>query len=59
MRLQIDLPSTAKMAALLKEAKAAHAAFEKKLGRPHPEWEDWYAEYIVKRLLGFPAVPSA
>ncbi len=35
------------LAELLREAEKAHAEYEKKLGRPDPDWPAWYAEYIV------------
>lgn len=38
------------LAAALREAEAAHAEYERTLGRPDPDWPSWYATYIVDRL---------
>ncbi len=38
------------LARLLREAEAAHAEFEKQLGRRDDDWPSWYARYIVDRL---------
>ena len=35
---------------LLKDAKQAHAEYEKQLGKPDENWEKWYAEYIIDTL---------
>jgi 16S rRNA C967 or C1407 C5-methylase (RsmB/RsmF family) len=35
---------------LLREAEAAHGAYEQKLGHRDENWPSWYAEFIVKRL---------
>ena len=38
------------LAAALREAEAAHAEYERALGRPDPDWPTWYANYIVEQL---------
>ncbi len=38
------------LAELLREAEAAHAEYERKLGRPDADWPAWYAQYIVDKL---------
>ena len=38
------------LAKLLTEAEEAHAEYEKSLGHPDPEWQKWYAEYLIERL---------
>ncbi|HEX8100773.1 MAG TPA: hypothetical protein VF660_11310 [Actinomycetota bacterium] len=40
------------LAQLLREAEAAHADYEKKLGRPDDDWPAWYARFIVDKLHG-------
>lgn len=39
-----------KMTELLKEAEAAHAEFEKSLGKPDEDWPAWYAKFIVAKI---------
>jgi catechol 2,3-dioxygenase-like lactoylglutathione lyase family enzyme len=34
----------------LKRTAAAHGAHEKELGKPDPDWPQWYAEYMTKTL---------
>jgi hypothetical protein len=34
----------------LREAEAAHAAYEQELGHSDPDWPTWYATFIVARL---------
>ena len=36
----------------LKAAAAAHGVHEKELGRPDPDWPQWYAEHMTKALGG-------
>ena len=36
----------------LKTAAAAHGVHEKKLGRPDPDWPQWYAEHMTRTLGG-------
>jgi hypothetical protein len=38
------------LAAALREAEAAHAEYERQLGRPDPDWPTWYANHIVEQL---------
>lgn len=35
---------------LLREAEAAHAEYEKQIGRRDENWPKWYADYIMARL---------
>ena len=35
---------------LLKKAERAHAAYQKKLGRTHKNWSNWYAKFIIGKL---------
>lgn len=42
---------TAEQLALeLREAEAAHGAYERELGHADPDWPTWYANFIVARL---------
>lgn len=41
-----------RLAVLLREAKRAHADYEKALGHPDDDWPDWYATFIAQRLRG-------
>jgi hypothetical protein len=34
----------------LRAAEAAHAEYERELGRADPDWPTWYARFIVERL---------
>ena len=36
----------------LKRAAAAHGVHEKELGRPDPDWPEWYAEHMTRTLGG-------
>lgn len=40
------------LARLLRDAEAAHAAYEREPGHTDPAWTDWYAAYLYPRLLG-------
>ena len=50
------------LAALLREAEAAHGAYERQLGRRDEDWPTWYAGYVLGRLQqlegGEPATPA-
>jgi len=35
---------------LLKRAAQAHGLHEKELGRPDPDWPQWYAEHMARTL---------
>jgi hypothetical protein len=35
---------------LLREAEAAHAAYERETGRRDDNWPAWYARYIITEL---------
>jgi hypothetical protein len=39
-----------RLALELREAEAAHGAFERELGHADPDWPAWYANFIVARL---------
>jgi len=44
-------PNTARILLdLLERAAQAHGLHEKELGRPDPEWPQWYAEHITRTL---------
>jgi hypothetical protein len=34
----------------LLSAAAAHGRYEEELGRPDPDWPQWYARYMTLRL---------
>ena len=36
----------------LKNASTAHGVHEKELGRPDPDWPEWYAEHMTRTLGG-------
>jgi catechol 2,3-dioxygenase-like lactoylglutathione lyase family enzyme len=36
----------------LRRAEAAHAQHEARIGRPDPNWSDWYADYLVREQAG-------
>ena len=35
---------------LLKRAAEAHGLHEKELGKPDPDWPQWYAEHMTRAL---------
>lgn len=35
---------------LLKRAADAHGRHEKEQGKPDPDWPEWYAEHMTRRL---------
>jgi len=39
-----------RLAALLREAEAAHGAYERQLGHRDDDWPTWYARYLLERL---------
>jgi hypothetical protein len=39
-----------RLAALLREAEAAHAQYETELGHRDDDWPAWYARYILDRV---------
>jgi hypothetical protein len=49
--------SAAELAAALRRAAAAHGEHEKRTGGNDVNWQDWYAEYIVREQAG-EALPS-
>jgi hypothetical protein len=43
------------LAALLREAEAAHGEYERQLGRRDEDWPTWYARHMLaplQRMLG-------
>jgi hypothetical protein len=46
----MELSTTEILLDLLKRAAAAHGLHEKELGRPDPDWPQWYAEYMSHTL---------
>ena len=42
--------SVERLAALLREAEAAHAAYERQLGHRDEDWPTWYARYMLEPL---------
>jgi len=44
--------SASDLASALRRASAAHANHEKRIGKPDPNWPDWYAEYMVAERAG-------
>jgi catechol 2,3-dioxygenase-like lactoylglutathione lyase family enzyme len=47
-----DAETTDILLSALKSAATAHGAHEKELGRADPDWPQWYAEHMTKRLSG-------
>jgi hypothetical protein len=45
---------------LLKRAAQAHGLHEKEIGKPDPDWPQWYAEYMTRTLreAGFRISPE-
>ena len=46
----MELNATEVLLDLLKRAAAAHGLHEKALGKPDPNWPQWYAEYMSRAL---------
>jgi hypothetical protein len=47
----MDTPdTTALFLKLLKGAAQAHGVHEKELGKPDPDWPQWYAEHMTRAL---------
>jgi catechol 2,3-dioxygenase-like lactoylglutathione lyase family enzyme len=44
--------SAADLSAAMRRASAAHGEHEQRIGRPDPDWPDWYAEYMVREQAG-------
>ncbi|HYO80465.1 MAG TPA: VOC family protein [Bryobacteraceae bacterium] len=44
--------STADLSNAMQRAAAAHGQHEARLGQSHPNWPDWYAEYMVREQAG-------
>ena len=39
-----------RLAAVLREAEAAHGAYERQLGHRDEDWPTWYARYMLEPL---------
>lgn len=35
---------------LLRAAEKAHKQHEKEIGKPDPDWAEWYADYIIQKM---------
>jgi hypothetical protein len=46
----MELNSTEILRDLLKRTAAAHGLHEKELGKPDPDWPQWYAAYMSRAL---------
>ena len=44
--------SSTELAAALRRAAAAHGEHEKRIGKPDANWQDWYADYMVREQAG-------
>ncbi len=44
--------SVSGLADALRRAAAAHGKHEEEIGRPDPDWPDWYAQYMVNEPTG-------
>jgi hypothetical protein len=51
-RMSATFDSAAHLAAALRRAEAAHGKYEEEIGRPDPNWPDWYAQYMVDEQTG-------
>jgi hypothetical protein len=45
-----DTLTVERLAALLREAEAAHGAYESTLGHRDEDWPTWYAGYMLEPL---------
>ncbi|MDG4797698.1 hypothetical protein [Micromonospora sp. WMMD1082] len=50
--MQTTYDSADDLAGALRRAASAHGRHEEKLGRPDPDWPDWYARYMVDERAG-------
>jgi hypothetical protein len=46
----MELNTTEILLDLLKRTAAAHGLHEKELGKPDPDWPQWYSEYMSRAL---------
>ncbi|MFI5488373.1 hypothetical protein ACIBXA_11595 [Micromonospora echinaurantiaca] len=44
-------PTTEVLLDALKRAAEAHGVHEQQLGRPDPDWPQWYAEHMTRTLV--------
>lgn len=45
-----ETDTTALIVDLLKRAAQAHGEHEKEIGKPDPDWPEWYAAYMARTL---------
>jgi hypothetical protein len=50
--MKVTYDSAADLAAALRRAEAAHGQHEKRIGKPDPDWPDWYADYMIAERAG-------
>jgi hypothetical protein len=48
--MRLTFTSASDLARALRQAADAHDQHEKQIGRPDPDWPDWYAEYMMRTL---------
>jgi hypothetical protein len=46
----MELTMTDRLTDALQRAAAAHGLHEQELGRPDPDWPQWYAAYMARTL---------
>ncbi len=44
--------SVSDLAEALKRAAAVHGKHEERIGKPDPDWPEWYALYMVRERAG-------
>jgi len=49
---ETSFASVADLAGALRRAAVAHGEHEKRIGRPDPNWPDWYAAFMVAEQAG-------
>jgi hypothetical protein len=52
MAMPTTFDSARDLAAALRRAAAAHGHHEERIGKPDPDWPDWYARYMVSERAG-------
>jgi hypothetical protein len=51
----MDTLTVEQLAALLRDAEAAHGQYEASLGHADPDWPSWYAQYMLKQIAAVQA----
>jgi hypothetical protein len=46
----VELNTTDLLTAVLQRAAAAHGLHEQELGKPDPDWAQWYAKHMTRTL---------